>query len=361
MERKLAPPLIFLLLLALSLPTANGDSLVRRPSANDTPLELSPSPSTRANWDCVDEYPTPGDTDYVYLPGAAEPVTGRDVYTLDNPNVPAGATDISVTVYWRARKTRSNIAASGRPLLKVNGVVYEWLTGDSLTTTFTTRSRTWTTNPATGNAWTASEVNAVKAGVRLDVYTEPCAAQCSQLYVVIDYTLAGQTVTVTTSLTTSQTFTMQPKSAMQVTLNHQPQPYFNNIVNVLQHVFLNLPTETTVLLHAGLLLTAILTFTLTQQIAALINLIIHVATHMELWQIHHLIARAVFAVEAVLNTFTNYILALTTALQHFINLTWQTLQALLCYVATAELTTPLALFVSIFLLALIVIAALSKT
>ena len=63
----------------------------------------------------------------------------------------------------------------------------------TLTTTFTTYSQTFTTNPVTGNAWTVDEVNDLDIGVGLYVWSDTTSknSRCSQVYAIITWSSAA--------------------------------------------------------------------------------------------------------------------------------------------------------------------------
>jgi len=161
-----------------------------RPSANGVLIELTPSPGTLQNYQCVDEETPNDDTDYVLLAGSSvEAQTKYDYYDIPTTGIPAGSTINSVTVYTRGRKVQlGTIIARICGCVHTYNVAYEG-TFKSLTTSWANYSDTWTTNPNTGLPWTLDEVNAMQIGVGL--YTaknENVEADCTQVYVVVDYT-----------------------------------------------------------------------------------------------------------------------------------------------------------------------------
>jgi hypothetical protein len=155
------------------------------------------------------QYPTPGNHyDKVYEAVADEDATfivvysyittpKTDLYNIPDSAIPEGSTINSVTVYFRHRGeyyTYARCAAA----MKTGGTQYN---GDYETSTssYVTSSKTWTTNPKTGVAWTVDDINALQIGVvgKRGVYYDFDLGvfyydntYCTQVYVVINYTLA---------------------------------------------------------------------------------------------------------------------------------------------------------------------------
>uniref|UniRef100_A0A6M3L735 Putative tail protein n=1 Tax=viral metagenome TaxID=1070528 RepID=A0A6M3L735_9ZZZZ len=114
------------------------------------------------NWESVGEV-TVDDATYVEQSSDA---SGQctDLHTL--PSLPAGDTTIaSVTVYFRIRQ--SGVVGDSqmvvRAAIETDSSEYygDW---ENCTTSWVTKSKTWTTNPKTSAVWTLAEVNALKAG-----------------------------------------------------------------------------------------------------------------------------------------------------------------------------------------------------
>jgi len=123
-------------------------------------MSLAPIPSA-PGWQRIDEV-TLDLSDYVYLISAAG---GWCFYTLSSPSVlKAGdiINSLSVSGYWKS--SSGTLIAAGNTGLYIGTTRYEG-TAFNVTTTNTLNTKTWTTNPATGNAWTYEEVTAIQAGV----------------------------------------------------------------------------------------------------------------------------------------------------------------------------------------------------
>jgi len=139
------------------------------------------------------------DTDYnVRPPSYPDDQWSNDLYhTTADGTVPDGATDISVTVYFRIHKEQVAGGSSGatyiRPRIRALAqAIYEG-TGIACTTTPTTRSQVFAVNPITSAAWTVAEVNDLDLGCGGLANTPNWDAECTQLYAVITYTAGGNT------------------------------------------------------------------------------------------------------------------------------------------------------------------------
>jgi hypothetical protein len=144
--------------------SANNDFLgpVRvaalRPTANDS---VAMTPSSGANWQCVDETTPNDDTDYVSAPASGLPLTDR--YTMSD--LPAEASLIrGVRTLYRARKEDAALVEL-RGLVRSGGT--DGLgTTRALDTAYTFYTDLFENDPNIGAAWTPTTVNAMTAGVR---------------------------------------------------------------------------------------------------------------------------------------------------------------------------------------------------
>jgi hypothetical protein len=117
--------------------------------------------SAGANWQCVDEQPSNGDTDYVSA--ASSPLT--DVYAFPASTVPAGSIVYAVAVHATARK--DDAGTNNLDLILRSGATnYASGTSDGLTSSYVRYRRMWDNDPATGTSWTVSGANAASAGIR---------------------------------------------------------------------------------------------------------------------------------------------------------------------------------------------------
>lgn len=118
------------------------------------------TPSTGANWSCVDELPFSA-TDFVS--GSAAGV--KDTYATTD--LPAGITTVyGVQVAAVAKKTDAG-TRSLKTTVRSGGTDYSDAAGTALTTSDTTVLSMRSVDPATGVAWTPTGVNALEVGVEV--------------------------------------------------------------------------------------------------------------------------------------------------------------------------------------------------
>ncbi len=161
----------------LLLPNAAGDE------TNIT----SQFPITGAHWDKVDEEVV-NDTDYV-IGDATDTYDAwyRDFYYLTSLSGVSGTIE-QIKVYVRAKApANSSIQTNLKIAIKI-GVVTNEDTAVTLTNAFVIYSKVWLTNPATGVAWTVSDINTLQIGASLRAWFDgaiagPCSI--SQVYVEI--------------------------------------------------------------------------------------------------------------------------------------------------------------------------------
>jgi len=114
------------------------------------------------NYACVDEA-TYDNADYCYVSSAASP--RRDHYDLPDHGTENGPIS-KITVKAKSKYVASGGGSDSGSItlsLRVSGTDYDD-SGHSLSTSEAEYSHDWTTNPATGNAWSWSEIDALIAG-----------------------------------------------------------------------------------------------------------------------------------------------------------------------------------------------------
>lgn len=133
------------------------------------------------HWQDVDEATADGDTTYVANPGAI--AWQRDLYALPNHTTETEAINF-IKIYVRCYELDG--VGYAKPSLKSDSTVTDG-TQITLTTSWTTYSQQWATNPADSAAWAWADIDALQIGVSLygaaDVYS-----YCTQVYVEVDYT-----------------------------------------------------------------------------------------------------------------------------------------------------------------------------
>lgn len=144
-------------------------------------------PSSGEHWDKVDEETADNDTTKVYN----WQVTSyqRDLYNL--PASSGSGTINFIRIYFRV-KNYGNSNGCAKPSLKSDSTVTDGTeVSPSPLNTWITYSQQWNTNPADGQAWEWADIDALQIGVSLKAGgTSSDAAQCTQVYVEVDYTPA---------------------------------------------------------------------------------------------------------------------------------------------------------------------------
>lgn len=146
--------------------------------------------SAGANWECVDEETANEDDDYV---GNKATPANMKLDTYETEDLPFSTGTIhSVTIFTRTRCEKNSVAqAKTKIAVRVAGTDYYGPVVD-LSTGYVTRSKEYTTSPATGLAWTWDEVKAMEIGVALQAgitsgFTDSFA-RCTQVYAVVNFT-----------------------------------------------------------------------------------------------------------------------------------------------------------------------------
>jgi RHS repeat-associated protein len=149
-------------------------TVVMRPSAAGDTTQWTKSGSGGKNWDRVDDA-MPDDDTYVKATAAGK----IDKYNLQDYTLAVGETVTAVEVHAFARQTT---AASNAGLkLRVNGAESPSV---SLSTTYTEYAASWAVDPADGQAWTQTDINALQAGQTLGAISSG-EARVTQVWVVL--------------------------------------------------------------------------------------------------------------------------------------------------------------------------------
>lgn len=162
-------------------------TLILRPNSDTTVQQECSSGTT--HYILVDEA-TKDEADYLKNPDTTT-TTKTDLYDLPNHGEESGTIN-SVTVKLYAKYAlvgTTSGTAYVKPLIMVSDTIY----GDNqaLTDTVALYSKTWTTNPYTSEAWTWTQIDALKAGDSLTNYATDAknykATYCYQLWVEVAY------------------------------------------------------------------------------------------------------------------------------------------------------------------------------
>lgn len=138
------------------------------------------------NWQEVDEVIADEGGTYVVKVG-----TGylRDLYELPAHSVGSGTIN-SITIYFRISCFEAAGIVYGKPAQKSGATITEGTQQSEPGTDWSTKSQTYTTNPATTNAYTWAEIDALQIGVALNTSSSTRTGGCTQVYVEVDYTPA---------------------------------------------------------------------------------------------------------------------------------------------------------------------------
>jgi len=138
-----------------------GDGHVLYLPTNAAGDQAGLTPSAGLNYQCVDEVPNNGDTDYV-------DGTTLDTYDLYHAAA-SGLTSDSVVTHVRSVVVAKDTVANGGKIaigLKTGGIEY-WGGDIVLTTAYTAEEGTdYTLNPKTGLAWTIADIDGIQPGAK---------------------------------------------------------------------------------------------------------------------------------------------------------------------------------------------------
>lgn len=176
--------------LVLSSPDGNilrpvdlrNDVETLRPSAGGHYTQLTPDPAG-PNWSCVDEVESDEYGTVVYVDGAF--ASGRDLYNLPAHSEGSGTIN-KITVYFRCHYW--DCEGYAKAVIGSNATI-TYGSAKLLTEPWFTYSQEWALNPADNEAWEWSDMDVLEIGVYLECgECETAGADCTQLYVEIDYT-----------------------------------------------------------------------------------------------------------------------------------------------------------------------------
>jgi prepilin-type N-terminal cleavage/methylation domain-containing protein len=159
---------------------SGADSAIIRPTGAGSITNIPQSTGCGSHWQCVDEVTSDDDASYITRNSNS---WSTDVFALENPTHDSCPV-ATVTIYCRAKK--DNTQGDVRPTVYVSGTEYNG-TQQAITTSWADYSHSWTTNPATGTAWTWSEIDNLQAGVRIRGQSSTHKAHCTQVWVVVKF------------------------------------------------------------------------------------------------------------------------------------------------------------------------------
>ncbi|MDD5701073.1 MAG: MBG domain-containing protein [Dehalococcoidales bacterium] len=203
---RLAFPFILLLtLLALIAPMAVPVSAADTTINPDSDASIDLSRSSGSPYNNYSRVSDSSDNTYVYTNDSD---WERDRYNFSNPASPTGTIN-SIRIYMRVQRENvsSNLQPSARTYLRFNSRDY-YGDEETVTTSWADYYTQYNTTPGSNpRAWTWNDIEDIAAGVSLrDARSGYLSAntRCSKVWVVIDYTLPGITVTPTSGLTTTE-------------------------------------------------------------------------------------------------------------------------------------------------------------
>lgn len=149
----------------------------------------------------IDDDPESPDTG-TFVITYANGLEACETYWGDTPALPVGSTDITVSMFFRVSNELNTYLSYYTPRLKVNGTLYSGTQRGWGSTTWTSFTQDWTTNPDTSLAWTVADINGSGSnpieefGISIvpGSYYDPklgwsyIKARCTSLYMYIEYT-----------------------------------------------------------------------------------------------------------------------------------------------------------------------------
>ncbi len=134
--------------------------------------------------DVDDPKETPNDSDFIY--SSVNAINKASTFLLTNISRTETITDVKLTI--RARKTLAIYSWVIKPRLRssTSGIDSDG-TVQSLTTTWTPYTYTYTINPFTSLPWTWADINDLQAGTVISTASTNGSAQVSQIYLEVDY------------------------------------------------------------------------------------------------------------------------------------------------------------------------------
>ena len=126
---------------------------------------------------------TKSETDYNYNSDIYNQ-TQSVLYTLETYSGGDAISRITLNGYYRVVNTGEGSGAQARFRIKTGGTIYEDSFFNPDTSAYTLYTKDYTTNPKTGNPWSAAEVNALAAGDSLQSINNSIS-YCCQFWVTV--------------------------------------------------------------------------------------------------------------------------------------------------------------------------------
>lgn len=158
----------------------------RLPTSNVLVTGWTNQAGAAASYTQVDEAIGSPNDDTDYIQGGAQTEVNA-VFGYSAFNVPAGSTDISLTLHARMKEEAGGYTVTGKGTVKVSNTLYN-SSGSSLTTGWGDYSFAFANNPVTNATWTVSEINGVQGFGVYGACGMNIRAQCTQVYATVTYT-----------------------------------------------------------------------------------------------------------------------------------------------------------------------------
>jgi len=157
-----------------------------RPNAAGDLTELTPSAG--ANYACSGDN---NDATSVYQ---ATSSYKSDLYNIPNHTAETGLI-YNVTAYFRIKTAGGGDTAKAKPYFKINGTSYAGTEQSNATTSYVTKSQTYTTSPDTSLAWTWSEIDSLQYGVQVKSTLGAVNNSCADVWLIVTYGIPSATIT----------------------------------------------------------------------------------------------------------------------------------------------------------------------
>ena len=183
------PGIMALILILFTFPQiCRGDTETLRPNAAGDEHSISSPEWTEENphWELVDEVSADESTTFIYTDSHSYQ---RDLYNLPAHSVGSGIINF-IKIYFRMYCGGGSGIAQGKPSQKSGTTVTDGTEFDRYGGIWETFSESYTTNPATGLAYTWDEIDALQIGVAGKASTNGYSGdvRVTQVYVEVDYT-----------------------------------------------------------------------------------------------------------------------------------------------------------------------------
>lgn len=161
---------------------------ILRPNADG--VDTAWTASAGADWECVDEAVADDNTTYIEV--ASLTVADADeLVALQDSAIGVGDTINSVTLTLRMRRLVGGTDPSYNIIWRDNGVKTITVTAALSSTSFVDITETLTLRPSDDAPWTLTDLNDLQVGLARVGNVATGGIRCTQIFVTVDYTVAG--------------------------------------------------------------------------------------------------------------------------------------------------------------------------